>query len=59
MGVGQDFVYMLIRRYTMFGRMHTRSKESEVVPHSLNYTESYEIYVGTCGIFSCSKVCYM
>ena len=36
----------------IFGQVRTRSKENPVASRSLNYTESYEIYVETRGLFS-------
>ena len=47
-GMRQDF-------FSMFGHACTISKENTVVSHSLNYMESYEIDVGTHGLFSCSR----
>ena len=47
MGMRQDFVwYVEARVYEI--------KVNRVVNHSLNYTESYEIYVGTHGLLLCS-----
>ena len=41
---------------SMFGRVHTISKENTVVSSSLNYAELYKIDVGTRSVFSCSLV---
>ena len=46
----------------MFWCVHTRSNENKVVSHSLDYTESYEIDVGTHGFYhvveSVVKACW-
>ena len=45
MGVGRDFC-------SIFGCVQMRFKKNAIVYHLLNYTESYEIDLGMCTIFS-------
>ena len=56
MGVRWDFVQMYLCMGNKYGCVHKKSKESAVVYHSLNYTQLYEIDVGTHGLFSFSQI---